>query len=767
MAQRRFGPTLGAGVVVIEKEASKPIEAAPFGVTTLFGALEKGDVGKLMPTNGARDLFRKCGTRLDDISLVCPDAAEDFWEHGRGAGELWLIRITDGTERSAEYTFYDRRENLGSTRRVSPVLKVEAHNGGRWGGRKNIIWGEVPTDMATDLTETTINTGITMLEDEWVGGYVILDEIPANSYKIVSNTTAGVVTVTADSTMSTDYGAGTDDGFVLKLMSDGKAVSVKFLNKGEEDPVNDFGIEAYVDGELVKPFPSCNMDPAEKNDVEKVVNEDGGQWEILVTTVWGGVFNAETRPANAFGEILTVVTNVITRVLDQWLVTSPTGANPTFALAATTDDMVLDRMVGTVGGVGTTIDWVSDKFGALSVQETIGSAWDPDSPLIPGHTTTNGATVLADADTITRWYLPFEKDVMIGHELYPNYTDNKNLSYRITDNDHKSVTVDGSIDLAGDTAIGKDFMCLFPTELEAGYDGLVGLADTDFTTAMNPSLTLIKQFANKNKGLVRLAAPGNTATAVQKAGAALAEAFGYEWRYEIPSSVTDEDSAIAQIDDTLGRNDFAVAAFPSFAKVQVPEFVALKTISLSGAIMGREALVAKNYDGYHKAAAGVDVILPRVVELPTGDVILNEEKLNPRGIQIIKFNKGNVIVWGDRTVAIDPAWKWKHQRELMSYYEHVLLENFDWIIFAINDPVEQQVALSALKSFFIPEWTPKRAIRGDTFEEAASIKVDSEINTDLTMAAGDLNAEIILRLADTIERFKITIGKAGVFESVA
>jgi hypothetical protein len=507
------------------------------------------------------------------------------------------------------------------------------------------------------------------------------------------------------------------------------------------------------------------MDPTSKNNVEAVVNEDGTNYEIEVDVLWSGGFTDQIRPADEFGEVASVLNNVITKELIQSLVTSPGGADPTIALGATNDDMEAQQLVGTVSGGGTTITWVSDKFGTLTPTETIGVAWAPDSPYVPPLTVTNGGTALSDGDTITIDYMPMEPDALIGGDLYPDYGGDKRTSIYVIDNDHETITVDAAIDLTTYTSAAKRYMVAFAHELQGGYDG-VAPDDADFTTAMNPATTLVKRFAGKNKGLVRMASPGTTTTLVQKAGAALAEAFGYEWRYEIPESVTDEDSAIGQIDDTLGRNDFAVAAFPNFGKVRVTELAGLKTISLVGAIMGREALIAKNYNGYHKAAAGIGVTLPRVVELTTGEAILNEEKLNPRGIQIIKFNKGNCIVWGDRTVALDPAWKWKHQRELMSYYEHVLLENFDWIIFAINDPVTQNEALSALKSFFIPEWV-KRALRGDTFDEAAIIKVDNEINTDLTRAAGDLNAEVTLRLADTVERFIITIGKAGVFESVA
>ena len=102
----------------------------------------------------------------------------------------------------------------------------------------------------------------------------------------------------------------------------------------------------------------------------------------------------------------------------------------------------------------------------------------------------------------------------------------------------------------------------------------------------------------------------------------------------------------------------------------------------------------------------------------------------------------------------------------MSHYELSLLEAFDWLIWAINDPETWQIAYSALYSFFLPEWR-KRALRGNTFDAACAIKVDADINTDLTMAAGDLNAQVTLRLADTVERFIITLGKAGLTEDAA
>ena len=68
--------------------------------------------------------------------------------------------------------------------------------------------------------------------------------------------------------------------------------------------------------------------------------------------------------------------------------------------------------------------------------------------------------------------------------------------------------------------------------------------------------------------------------------------------------------------------------------------------------------------------------------------------------------------------------------------------------------------------YFMPEWK-KRAIRGATFKDAAILKIDSENNTDATRGAGDMYAEIKLRLADQIERFIMVVSKQGIFESTS
>ena len=101
----------------------------------------------------------------------------------------------------------------------------------------------------------------------------------------------------------------------------------------------------------------------------------------------------------------------------------------------------------------------------------------------------------------------------------------------------------------------------------------------------------------------------------------------------------------------------------------------------------------------------------------------------------------------------------------MCYYENVLKENFDWIVFQINETSTEKRAITSLRGFLYPEFV-KGALRGNKFEDACQIKIDSELNTDAVRAAGDMYAQIMLRFGDVVERFIIRMGRQGIFEAI-
>ena len=125
MAIRRWGPTQGAGVVVIEQQAQRLIEPSPLGVTAYFGATEKGEASALNSTLSKGGYTKKLGSFFS--GYYTPDCAKDFWDHSGGAGELHVVRVTDGTEVAASKAFFNRNAvNPGA------ALTITAKNGGRW-----------------------------------------------------------------------------------------------------------------------------------------------------------------------------------------------------------------------------------------------------------------------------------------------------------------------------------------------------------------------------------------------------------------------------------------------------------------------------------------------------------------------------------------------------------------------------------------------------------------------------------------------------------
>jgi len=754
MAQRRIGPVRGAGVGVVETEGDKPIEAGALGWVGYAGVLEKGPTNKLIVASSVSKFFKKCGSYISDSLL--PDACKHFYSLASGAGGILLVRVTDDNEAQAEITLYSR----SSARKA--MGKIKAANGGRWGGKAKKYTDDL--SASGKLTETTLDTENTFLKDEWKDGWVELLAVPNVRYPIISNTAAGVITVASDQLMKTAWGTGPDLRFYLYRENDGKALSVE-VRDGEENPTIEFGLFVYVDGALANQWPNLSPDPDSTRYWVNLINNDGNNDEIWVQNLWTGAYTAASRPANFYGISSAITDETLTAVIHEFNPASVGNASGTCALGSTTDAMVEQTITITFSGA-TAAAAVSDLFGALG-SVTVGSAFTPNNKWTPPFTLTAGTTVWEAADIAVLKYKPFVADALIGGSLYQDKVNYPREKYRIVDNTHKVITVAAGADLTDSGAPADEFMVVAPIELAGGRDGIADLEDTHYEQALDVSNSLFNQIVGKSLGLVKLACPGVTATAVQKAGIAYADAKNHQFRIEIPDTVLTEEDADNYVNNTIGRNDFAVVSFPSYGYVSDPETPSegkLKLVSLTGAIHGREARIAADYLGYHKAEAGIDATLSMVLKIPTEDAILNEEYLNPLGIGLIKKMKGNFVIWGDRTISTDPTWKWKHQREQMCYYENVLRESFDWVVFCINDPIEDKRLVASLRSFFIPEWN-KRALRGKTFEAAAIIKIDSENNTDLTRASGDLYADVSLSLADTVERFLIRIGKQGIFEA--
>jgi len=734
--------------------------------------LEKGPTSELIWLSSKEIAERRVGKYITEGQ--CPDAIYEYYKNAAGAGGIVAVRATDGNEVAAQKTIYTRNSSA-----LVAAGTITAHNGGRWGGKRKRF--TTTLNNVNQVTETILSLGATesptvvegtFKPDEYNGGYIQFGEVGSTQYKIISSAwndgnSEWDFTVTADSTMSTDLGATpTDMQVYLTRENEAKAVSFR-IRDGEEDPDNEFAIDVYVDGNLVTTYANLSMDDTSSKYWVNIINDDTANYEIVAADSYDGAIVPAARPSNGYSKNSAVTATTLTAIGYIYTINSPGGGDPTHASVFSADNIAqtitITMTSATEGNV------VSDVLGAIGTC-TLGSAFDS-VKWVPAFTITAGETALSASDTIVLNYILFEPDELVGGYLYPDKTNSADAKtkFRITANTNQVITVADGSDMTAVADTSDDFMVVAPIELEGGRDGASEIADADYTSQLwDVDTSPFNQIADRNMGLVKFATPGVTATAVQNAGKAYADAKNHQYRCEIPSNVTTDDAADTYVNTTIGRSTYSAWIFPSYAYMADPEGNnegALKLVTVTGMVHGREARMAVDNFGYHKAAAGVEATLPSILKLPTGDRILDQEILNPRGIPVIIKKQGNFVIWGDRIPATDPTWRWKHQREAMSYYEHVLQESFDWIIFSLNNVRTQQLALASLRGFFREEYNNGAFDTAYTFEEAVLLKVDGENNTDVTKEAGDLYADIRLRMVGTVERFKIRIGKAGIFEA--
>ena len=706
MADKRFGVTQAPGVAVIEKDPLPAIVSAQLGVSVLIGAFERGTVGKLVKTVSLNDFRSRMGGLISELDTVpanagfSPDAAFGYYSEAEGSGELHCVRVTDGLEKKSQLSIFSRDTT------PEDVVLVEGKNGGRWGGKKQDF--TIHTTDFTGVTETVVTiTDLALSVNRTIGGKVVtyvarqieVDELIGATlkfdtstifYKVVSNSAissggGGTITVDSGSTMVAD-GVVVTDTILVALASGSLGLSVK-AKDGEVDPANEFGLEIFVDGNLVLDYKDLSMDSTSVRYFLNLINDDANNFYVTVTDVRTNALTVDSRPANAY------------------------------APATGVADITL-----------------TDSTAAFVVNEFAGGFLYPDQTNV--------------ADNAKR--------------------------FRIVSNTATVITVEVGSDLTGVNDGTDKYRVEYADELEGGYDGLGVLDDVHYQNHLTLATSVINTLASTKKGLVKIAIPGVSnftliaADQVQTQKDAITYVIDKNYMYivEIPSATVTREAAQDFINTTIGRDKLVVTHFPSWGKITNPDSLSNKTIPLSGDILGEEARIANDFDGYHKAAAGLEAVLGRVVELLVELTPEDMEFLNPKGLNAV-IRKGSVFVlWGDRTLSTDLSWVFKHKREQMSHYEHVLLEDMNLLIFPINDKKTRNVARGVLRDFFRKEWQPKRALKGDSFAEAAQIKLDDEINTPATEALGELHAEIKLRLADTVEKFVIKIGQKGIFEDV-
>ena len=125
------------------------------------------------------------------------------------------------------------------------------------------------------------------------------------------------------------------------------------------------------------------------------------------------------------------------------------------------------------------------------------------------------------------------------------------------------------------------------------------------------------------------------------------------------------------------------------------------------------------------------------------DLVLNvttgeQDVLNPKGINAIRSLPGRGIrVWGARTLATDPLWKYVNVRRLFIFLEKSIEQNTQWVVFEPNNERLWDRVIQTISQFLTQVWKDG-ALMGNTPEEGFFVKCDRTTMTQNDIDNGRL-----------------------------
>ncbi|MGC5328281.1 phage tail sheath family protein [Brevibacillus sp. SYSU BS000544] len=182
-----------------------------------------------------------------------------------------------------------------------------------------------------------------------------------------------------------------------------------------------------------------------------------------------------------------------------------------------------------------------------------------------------------------------------------------------------------------------------------------------------------------------------------------------------------------------------VATYSPWIKVFDPLSNKPKPVPPGGHIVGIYAR-SDQQRGVHKAPA--NEIVRGALELEFNITKRDQDTLNPIGVNVIRSFPGRgILVWGARTTATNPLWKYINVRRLFNFLEESIEEGTQWVVFEPNDEKLWARVKLSITEFLTRVWRDG-ALMGSKPEEAFFVKIDRTTMTQNDIDNGKLIALI-------------------------
>jgi len=472
MSQTRvFGAIKGVGTQVVRKAAARPIEQGPYGGAVILGIFRSGPTDKVISLESGLSQYRRIYGGLTTSSQA-PLCCEHYYSAGEGAGELHILRVTDGTDVKASRPLRGRKVDTSVVEQAPHIVyadlgTISAHNGGRWGGRRAVMAGDIGAGAVTSTT--TVNLGFTTKANAWVGAMLKFpQDVPAAAYRVISNTAQGVFTI--DGTFDSSLSNPSDGRWNMELVNTNEitgmaeALEVE-ISDGGENPNSYFSFYPYRDGDAPRSgWENLALDSSGKRYWKSSIEDDTDNYEISVTDSYvGDPADMLARPAN-FAEIPApngmISTNQVKFQVLRW---TRTGTGTPYV------DTVNDVTWGSdprpclitltfTNSTTFTVSAVMEEGGYSVVglpNGTLGMAYAAQHPWLPGFTARAGGVNAVSGDKLFIYARPLPTNLHQskgGAYYYPaaaSSEGNVRNRYLIVGNTYDTITLQTGINLTG------------------------------------------------------------------------------------------------------------------------------------------------------------------------------------------------------------------------------------------------------------------------------------------------------------------------------
>ncbi len=330
------------------------------------------------------------------------------------------------------------------------------------------------------------------------------------------------------------------------------------------------------------------------------------------------------------------------------------------------------------------------------------------------------ANISNDDDVFNALYSLFDPDAIEG-----KYSPINEPRYIVQMNEK---ALDGTTDVSGAFSGGIDG----DTPVAADYRGEVD------EVKGNTGLASFEQIEDISI-IITPAAAAHTTT--HQAVVAEVQAHCRKMRYRIGVVDSQQDMAIADVRAFASNfDDSRLALYYPWVVMSDPTGASNEiTVPPGGFIAG----VYANTDvirGVHKSPANEIVVgaLRFAQEINQ----FQQELLNPNGINCLRsFSGRGHRVWGGRTLASDPEWKYVNVRRFFLYLERSIEKSTQWVVFEPNGDLLWRNVRNTIENFLYNEWFNGRLL-GSKASEAYFVRCDRSTMTQADLDEGRLVCEI-------------------------